>query len=244
MSRPEHDDGPLHADAMIDDASAPRILLVVDAGASDAVHEACADLAASLADRAGMAVTLASIPACCVDGLRPALTRAEESRTWDYEPAPPAAPMSAAPFLWRDDGRPDWGAMWGSFCELALYGGPPHRGPDDALRAPSPAADAASSDAEMLAEMRRGIWETTGLFAEPADTGWLAVTCESRRMAAWLCAAIILENVDARMDEDRLLLPAGPGFRLKDEVKSVITVVAKTHHYWQAHVIGDGDART
>jgi hypothetical protein len=24
-------------------------------------------------------------------------------------------------------------------------------------------------------------------------------------------------------------------------VKSVITVVAKTHHYWTAHVAGDGD---
>lgn len=45
--------------------------------------------------------------------------------------------------------------------------------------------------------MRRGIWETTGLYAEATEAGWLAVTCESRTMAAWLCAAIILENVDA-----------------------------------------------
>jgi sirohydrochlorin cobaltochelatase len=57
-------------------------------------------------------------------------------------------------------------------------------------------------------------------------------------MAAWLCAAIILENVDARMDEDRLLLPAGPAYRLRDEVKSIVTVVAKTHHYWEAHATG------
>ena len=27
-----------------------------------------------------------------------------------------------------------------------------------------------------------------------------------------------------------------PGYRLQDEVKSIITVVAKTHHYWSAHV--------
>ena len=53
-----------------------------------------------------------------------------------------------------------------------------------------------------------------------------------------MCAAIILENVHARVDEDRLLLPAGPNYVLKDEVKSIITVVAKTHHYWQAHVTG------
>ena len=51
-----------------------------------------------------------------------------------------------------------------------------------------------------------------------------------------MVAAIALENVEARVDEDRLLLPAGPHYRLKDEVKSIITVVAKTHHYWQAHL--------
>jgi len=47
-------------------------------------------------------------------------------------------------------------------------------------------------------------------------------------MAAWMCAAIILENVAARVDDERLLVPAGPGYQLKDEVKSIITVVAKT----------------
>jgi sirohydrochlorin cobaltochelatase len=149
------------------------------------------------------------------------------------------APMSSAPFVWRDDGRPDWGGMWTSFCELALFGGPPQRGPDSALRAP--AGDAVDSDREMLVEMRRGIWETTGLYAESTAPGWLTVTCDSAEMAAWMAEAIGLENVAANADEDRLLLPAGPDYRLKDEVKSIITVVAKTHHYWQAHVLGAGD---
>ena len=49
------------------------------------------------------------------------------------DPIDPAAPMSAAPFRFRDDGRPDWATMWQGFCELALYGGPPHRGKDAAL---------------------------------------------------------------------------------------------------------------
>ena len=35
---------------------------------------------------------------------------------------------------------------------------------------------------------------------------------------------------------------AGPGYELKDEVKSIITVVAKTHHYWSAHVAAAGAA--
>jgi Ni2+-binding GTPase involved in maturation of urease and hydrogenase len=150
-----------------------------------------------------------------------------------------AAPMMAAPFVWRPDGRPDWRAMWQSFCDLALHGGPPHRGPDRALRTPSMPEAAAASDPAMVAEMRRGIWETTGLFAESPGPGWLAVTCESPAMAAWMANAIVLENVEARAEEDRLLLPAGPGYRLDDEVKSVITVVAKTHHYWDAHVVSD-----
>jgi sirohydrochlorin cobaltochelatase len=139
--------------------------------------------------------------------------------------------MSSAPFVWRRDGRPDWGAMWTTFCELALYGGPPQRGPDTALPAP-----AASSSPEMLAELQRGIRETTGLAAEPGEPGWIAIGCESRRMAAWLCAAIIVENVDARVDGDRLLVPAGSDFVLEDQVRSVVTVVAKTHHYWREHL--------
>ena len=149
-----------------------------------------------------------------------------------------AAPMSSAPFVWQPDGRPDWGRMWTSFCDLALFGGPPQRGAESALRVP--AGDARDSDRAMLAEMRRGIWETTGLYAEAIEPGWLAVTCESPAMAAWMGEAILLENVAARADDDRLLLPAGPAYRLEDEVKSIITVVAKTHHYWQAHVTGQG----
>lgn len=81
-----------------------------------------------------------------------------------------------------------------------------------------------------------GIFETTGLDSEIAAGGWLAITTDSKRMAAWMCAAVILENVDARCEDDRLFVPADPSFQLKDQVKSVITVVSKTHHYWAAHM--------
>ena len=155
--------------------------------------------------------------------------------------APPNAVMSSAPFVYTEDGRPDWGKMWESFCELALYGGPPHRGPKEALQAPANAPAAEANNA-IIEEIRRGIWETTALYSEPAEPGWIAVTCDSRKMAAWLCACIILENVDARSDEDRLYLPASPTFTIKDEVKSVITVIAKTYHYWQAHVTAQAKA--
>jgi sirohydrochlorin cobaltochelatase len=145
------------------------------------------------------------------------------------------AQMAAAPFLFREDGSPDWGTMWQGFCELALYGGPPHRGIDEALGAPQSAPDAIV-DSEMVREVKRGILETTGLEAVSAPGGWLRIDCASKKMAAWLCATIILENVDARCEGESLFVPGDDGFELKDQVKSVITVVAKTHHYWLQHI--------
>src|SRR3546814_6219045 len=110
--------------------------------------------------------------------------------------------------------------MWESFCELAYFGGPSQRGPDSVVRAPSEIPAPIDGDFDPIAEIRRGIYMTTGLFSEPADAGWLAITCRTRQMAAWMCACIILENVDARLDDqDCLLVPAGPDFTLKDEVK-------------------------
>ena len=226
-------------DARDGDGIAGRLLLLIDAELSADARQACADAAARLAEQTGLPVGVAAVPIARLDAVQDTVRRDPEARRREYAPPAPAAPMGAAPFLWTADGRPDWGGMWTTFCELALYGGPPHRGPDSALRASAPGASA--SDAAMLAEMRRGIWETTGLYAEPTGPGWLAITCETPTMAAWMCAAIILENVDARVEDDRLLVPAGPAYTLADQVKSIITVVAKTHHYWTAHVAGAGE---
>jgi len=154
-------------------------------------------------------------------------------------PAPPqAATMSSADFVYQPDGRPDWRAMWEGFCELALYGGPPHRGIDSALGV-APLDAPATEGFDAIDEIRRGIWMTTGLYSEvdEDEPGWLTITCHSRAMAAWMCATIILENVEAKFEDERLMVPASPSFTLKNEVKSVITVVAKTNHYWRAHVI-------
>ena len=218
------------------DDIAGRIVLVVDAALPAAARETCEEAAAALAQRAGIPVTVATVPIETLDLAQPLLRR---SPARIRELTPPASPgadaMASAPFVWRE-GRPDWGAMWTTFCDLALHGGPPQRGADQALRAPGAGGPAGGSAPEILAELARGILETTGLVAEGAGPGLIAVRCESPRMAAWLCAAIILENVDARVEGDRLLLPAGPDFRLEDQVKSVITVVAKTNHYWREHL--------
>lgn len=156
--------------------------------------------------------------------------------------------MAAADILYTDDGRLDWGSMWESFCELAYFGGPSHRGPESAVRAPSEIPAPVEGEFDAVAEIRRGIYMTTGLFSELSEEpGWLAISCRTRQMAAWMCACIILENVDARLDDhDRLLVPAGATFTLKDQVKSVVTVVAKVAHYWQMHAavygLDDGEA--
>lgn len=203
------------------------------------------ELCRSFSGFVGAPVALAVSPEVPLEGTLDRLTA--EGGGWEVRfVAPPtskAASMSSAPFVYREDGRPDWGAMWQGFCELALYGGPPHRGEEDALHAvEDPLEVPANEEIDAIAEIRRGIYETTGLFSEPAEPGWLAVTCRSKKMAAWMAASIILENVDARCDEERLLVPAHPSFRLKNEVKSVITVVAKCNHYWQAHIAAGGAA--
>lgn len=217
------------------DDIAGRIVLVVDAALPAAARETCAEVAAALAQRTGIPVTLATVPVDTLDQAQPLLRRSP-ARIQELAPSGrDADAMASAPFVWRE-GRPDWGAMWTTFCELALHGGPPQRGADQALCAPAPGVPAGESAPEMRAELARGILETTGLVAEAGGSGLIAIRCESPRMAAWLCAAIILENVDARVEGDRLLLPAGPDFRLDDQVKSVITVVAKTYHYWREHL--------
>ncbi len=213
-----------------------RIFLLADADLPDDTIATCHDLAASLASAVQEPVRVVAIRAEPFNAAFGHFESAKLAYTLgEAEPVPPSGPMSSAEFVYREDGRPDWSAMWTGFCELALYGGPPHRGDESALHAPVIAAPV-DPQAEMIAEIRRGIWETTGLYAEPAEPGWIAVTCDSTKMAAWLCACIILENVDAKCDGEILLLPASPEFRLKNEVKSVITVLAKTNHYWEAHV--------
>jgi sirohydrochlorin cobaltochelatase len=54
-------------------------------------------------------------------------------------------------------------------------------------------------------------------------------------MALWLVRAIVVENVTVRREGATLWFPAGPHFRLERESTNVITVVAKTVHYWQEH---------
>jgi cation diffusion facilitator family transporter len=147
-----------------------------------------------------------------------------------------AAPMGAAGLAYNSDGSIAWDEMWTGYCELALAGGPPHRGtllepvsPDDIAARPE-------KYEEVLRELERGLTMVTGLSVRRSDSpGWIGLACESEEMALWLLRAIIVENVMVRRESNVLWFPAGPHFRLEREIKNIVTVVAKTNHYWQEH---------
>lgn len=146
----------------------------------------------------------------------------------------PAAPMPAAPMKYLPDGTVDWGNMWDTFCVLAQAGGPPHRG---VLLTAPPVPDVDDPRyAAAVHEICRGVAQVSGLTAVPGPPGWVQITCHTPGMARWLREAIREENVDARHEREYLFVPAGETFALKGEIKSVITAVAKTTHYWQAHL--------
>ena len=54
-------------------------------------------------------------------------------------------------------------------------------------------------------------------------------------MALWMLRAIVVENVAVRREGPVVFVPCGPDFRLEHEIKNVVTVVAKTVHYWTEH---------
>jgi len=153
-----------------------------------------------------------------------------------YDDVKPVS-MGSAGLKYGRDGRVAWNQMWASFCDLAMAGGPPHKG---TLLAPaSPAAIEAEPERyeEVADEICRGIWMVTDIAPEPSSRlGWISVPCPTETMADWLLRAIVMENVAARRHDRHLELPAGPGFRIEKEIKNVVTVIAKTHHYWDGHM--------
>jgi hypothetical protein len=156
-----------------------------------------------------------------------------------YETVEPK-PMRSAGLVYDDDGRVAWDRIWGSFCDLAMAGGPPHKGAlletdsEETINAQFARYD------EVAEEICRGIRMATGLRAYVSpDPGWVAVTCHGDAMAGWLVRAITMENVAARRRGSILELPASPRFRLEKEIKNVVTVVAKTSHYWLGHTPDD-----
>ena len=152
-----------------------------------------------------------------------------------YEDVQPVS-MGSAGLRFDPQGNVAWNEMWASFCDLAMAGGPPHKG---TLLEPaaSTAIDAEPEQYQIVVdEICRGVEMVTDLnVAESPVKGWVRVGCLSEAMAGWLLRAITMENVSARVIGRSLDVPAGPGFRLEKEIKNVVTVMAKTCHYWLGH---------
>ncbi|HYI23768.1 MAG TPA: cation transporter, partial [Thermomicrobiales bacterium] len=149
-----------------------------------------------------------------------------------------AAPMSAVDLAYDDQGDVAWDEMWEGFCELTLAGGAPHRGTllepvhEDAILA-NPA-----QQEWVLNEIERGLRKVTGLEVERSRVpGWIGLVCTGEEMAIWMLRAIVVENVSVRREQQVLWFPAGPDYRLDKEIRNVITVAAKTNHYWQEHQV-------
>jgi hypothetical protein len=148
-----------------------------------------------------------------------------------------AAPMGSAPMRYTAEGQVAWNEMWTDFCDLALAGGPSHR--DTLLEPADPHEVKTNLDAyeRVVAEIERGLRLVTGLPTMRSEKpGWVGLKCENEEMAVWLLRAIVVENVCVRREGSVLFLPAGPHYHLEQEIKNVITVVAKTLHYWMEHI--------
>jgi hypothetical protein len=153
-----------------------------------------------------------------------------------YETVAPTS-MGSAGLIYGPDGKVAWDRIWTSFCDLAMAGGPPHRGK---LLEPTPEAEAVADQArywDVVSEIDRAIGLTTCLPVVGGYTvGWVGVHCGSVEEASWLQFAVTAENVSARRRKAVLQLPAGPAFRPEKEIKNVVVALAKSCHYWEGHL--------
>jgi len=153
-----------------------------------------------------------------------------------YEDLQPVS-MGSAALKYRRDGRVAWDEIWGSFCDLAMAGGPPHKG---ALLEPASSVEIEASPqrySEVVDEICRGVRMVTELAVNRSTVpGWIRVDCYSQSMAEWLVRAVVMENISARCEGTTIELPAGPAYRIEKEIKNVITAIAKTSHYWVEHM--------
>jgi hypothetical protein len=145
--------------------------------------------------------------------------------------------MCSAPLVYNQDGTVAWEQMWDTFCDLASAGGPPHRG--NMLAAPIQEDNTTPAYQQVGHELIRGIRLVSGLEATHAKPGWLATKCLHAAQARWMAEQIMQENVQSFADGDFFFVPIASAYTLSGEIKNVITVVAKTSHYWQDHVLNE-----
>ena len=100
--------------------------------------------------------------------------------------SPSAAPMAAADLRFDNEGDVAWNEMWTDFCDLALAGGPTHRG--DLLEPVDPMTVQQNPKryASVLSELERGLRLVTELpVVKSQSLGWIGLT--SLRISSSFC---------------------------------------------------------
>ena len=73
-----------------------------------------------------------------------------------YEEVQPVS-MGSAGMRYDVDGRVAWNEMWATFCDLAMAGGPPHKGTLLEPASPAQIASQPNRYAQVVEEISRGI---------------------------------------------------------------------------------------
>lgn len=143
------------------------------------------------------------------------------------------APMAAAPIRYNLDGSVAWDQMWSAFCELAIEGGPPHRG---TLLSPDGKHQKSKEKYHaVIQEITRAYQLLIPYAVVEGEHGWIGVRFPAGNLARWYMTIIKNENVECRRDKSTLFLPVHASYTIEKEIKNLITVVAKAYHYWRDH---------
>lgn len=145
-------------------------------------------------------------------------------------------PMGSAPFVYDENGNVAWNKMWSSFCYLAREGGPPHRG--DLLKTDPNTVNIHDPKFEKnLNEVIRAYKMLLPYKVEYAvSTPEVVVNLPFTKMAKWFEETILLENVFVRREKNKIFVVVSEKYELEKEIKNLVTVFAKTFHYWDLHM--------
>ena len=94
-----------------------------------------------------------------------------------YESVQPVS-MGSAGLRFDPDGRVAWDEMWASFCDLAMAGGPPHKGTLLEPAGPAEIDEKPEQYRAVVEEICRGVTMVTDLRALSSPVpGWVRVMC-------------------------------------------------------------------
>ena len=102
-----------------------------------------------------------------------------------YEDVQPVS-MGSASLKYDANGNVAWNEMWATFCDLAMAGGPPHKG---ALLRPGSRAEIEAQQnryQQVVAEICRGVGMVAGLIARPCQIPRMGSVWTLRSPWPWL----------------------------------------------------------